>query len=54
MSRAACCVFHKPRAFGESDSEESDSDWEGFDEPDGSAKMPPVTRKAQPKVPPVT
>lgn len=34
MSRAepylllGCCIYHKPRAFGESDSDESDSDTE--------------------------
>jgi len=31
-SSKACCIFHKPRSFGESDSDESDSDWEGFDD----------------------
>lgn len=34
-SSKACCVFHKALAFAESDSEESDSDWEGFDDGDG-------------------
>ena len=29
-AKIACCIFHKKRAFGESDSDESDSDWEGF------------------------
>ena len=32
-ARAGCCIFHKRRAFGESDSDESDSDFEGFDDP---------------------
>mmetsp|Transcript_10625 Transcript_10625/g.12902 ORF Transcript_10625/g.12902 Transcript_10625/m.12902 type:complete len:91 (+) Transcript_10625:158-430(+) len=33
-SSKKCCIFHKARAFGESDSDESDSDWEGFDKED--------------------
>ena len=31
LPTAECCIFHKPRNFGESS---SDSDWEGFDEPE--------------------
>ena len=31
-SSKKCCIFHKARGFGESDSDESDSDWEGFDD----------------------
>lgn len=34
-SSKKCCIFHKAKAFGESDSEESDSDWEGFDQHGG-------------------
>ena len=35
-SSKACCIFHKARAFAESDSEESDSDWDGFDDRNGN------------------
>jgi len=30
-----CCIFHKPRAFGESDSDETSSDEEEGDEGEG-------------------
>eukprot|EP01038_Epipyxis_sp_PR26KG_P010150 gene10150-13653_t len=39
-----CCIYHKPRAFGESDSDESDSDTEKAAQSDNPKRVKPFQR----------
>ena len=40
-SSKRCCIYHKPKKFGESDSDETDSDGEGVKEVDRKASNRP-------------
>uniref|UniRef100_A0A7S2C9Q2 Type 1 phosphatases regulator n=1 Tax=Octactis speculum TaxID=3111310 RepID=A0A7S2C9Q2_9STRA len=46
-SSKRCCIYHKPREFGQNGSSDSDSDWEGFS--DNEPEQGQVDGAAQPK-----
>ena len=45
MTPIGCCIFHKSKAFGESDSDESDSDIEEAEKAEPKEGAPPLYQR---------